>query len=365
MKKQILIVDDVEYNRDILSDVLEEEYNIITASNGKDAIELLKEKYDEIDALLLDLIMPEVDGFGVLDFIRDNNLTDKIPVLIISGEDSVRIEKQCFAYGVSDFIRKPFDGALVQRRTKNVTELQAYKKELEHKVETQTEVLREQNEKLKSQADVMAKTNSKIIDILGTVVESRNLESGEHIMRVKEYTRTLALEMMERYPEFGLTPELVDMIAEASALHDIGKISIPDSILLKPGKLTREEFEYMKSHTTRGSEILMKMEDIFSPDYVQLSFEICLHHHERYDGNGYPDGLAGEFIPISAQIVSLADVYDALVNERCYKKAFTKDEAFLMIVSGECGKFSPKLIECFRCVKDKFEELASTNYDID
>lgn len=361
MKRQILIVDDVEYNREILSDVLEDEYNILTASDGREAIEIIKEKSNEIDALLLDLIMPEVDGFGVLEFIQNMNLSEKIPVLIISGEDSVKIEKKCFAYGVSDFIRKPFDGALVQRRTKNVTELQAYKRELEHKVETQTEVLKKQNEQLKLQADMMAASNSKIIEILGTIVESRNLESGEHIMRVKDYTRILAEEMMIRYPEYGLTPEMVHKIAEASALHDVGKISIPDSILLKPGKLTNEEFDYMKSHTTRGSEILMKMEDIFAPEYVQLSFEIALHHHERYDGKGYPDGLSGEFIPVSAQIVSLADVYDALVSERCYKKAFSSEEAFLMIVGGECGTFSPKLIECFRQSRDKFEELAKAS----
>lgn len=211
---------------------------------------------------------------------------------------------------------------------------------------------------LQLQAEKLQQSNVKIIDILGTVVEYRNLESGEHINRVKGFTKILAERLMEEYPEYGLTPKSVEMISSASALHDIGKIAIPDHILLKPGRLTEEEFDYMKSHTTRGCDILNSIEGVWDDSYGKLSYDICRHHHERYDGKGYPDGLKGEEIPIAAQIVSVADVYDALVTERVYKGAYTKDEAFHMIVNGECGVFSPKLLECFRHVRKDFEALA-------
>ena len=196
--------------------------------------------------------------------------------------------------------------------------------------------------------------------MLGTIVEYRNLESGEHVQRVKQYTRILAEAFSRQYPEYGLTDKQIETIVAASALHDLGKIAIPDNILLKPGKLTAEEYAYMKSHTIRGCEILDEMKVEWNPEAKKASYEIIRHHHERYDGKGYPDGLKGEEIPISAQLVSLADVYDALVNERCYKDAFSPEEAFYMIVRGECGIFSPKLMEIFRMVRERFEELAKS-----
>lgn len=302
--------------------------------------------------------MPEMDGFQVLEVIKENKWMDKMPVLIISGENSVEIEKKCFDYGISDFIKKPFDNKLVKKRVKNVVDLFLYKNHLEEKVQIQTETLRKQYKVLQLQAEKLQQSNVKIIDILGTVVEYRNLESGEHINRVKGFTKILAERLMEEYPEYGLTPKSVEMISSASALHDIGKIAIPDHILLKPGRLTEEEFDYMKSHTTRGCDILNSIEGVWDDSYGKLSYDICRHHHERYDGKGYPDGLKGEEIPIAAQIVSVADVYDALVTERVYKGAYTKDEAFHMIVNGECGVFSPKLLECFRHVRKDFEALA-------
>ena len=203
----------------------------------------------------------------------------------------------------------------------------------------------------------LRENNQQIIDMLGTVVEYRNLESGEHIKRVKGYTGILAECAMKEYPEYGLTEEKIHTIVAASSLHDIGKITIPDSILLKPGRLTEDEYEYMKSHTIRGCELLDEIDQEWEPDYKKVSYEICRHHHERYDGKGYPDGLKGEEIPISAQLVSVADVYDALVNERCYKDAYSPDEAYRMIINGECGVFSPKLMEVFRKVRRDFEEM--------
>lgn len=360
MKNEVLIVDDAELNREILTEILEDEYSILEAEGGKEAIEALEKNHERIAVVLLDLVMPEMDGFAVLEAMKERGYMEKIPVLIISGETAIKTEKKCFDCGVSDFIRKPFDNTLVKKRVENITKLFQYRDSLEEKVEKQTATLRKQYKLLQVQAEKIHKRNESIIDILGTVVEHRNMESGEHIKRVKGFTALLARELMKEYPEYGLTEKQIEIIVTTSSLHDIGKIAIPDSILLKPAKLTQQEFEYMKSHTTKGCEILMNIEDIWDEDYRKVSYEICRHHHERYDGKGYPDGLVGEDIPISAQIVSLADVYDALVSVRVYKNAYSKDEAFHMIVTGECGVFSPKLLECFRNVKKEFEALADS-----
>lgn len=358
MRDKVLIVDDAELNREILDTILGEDYSILKAEDGKVALDFLNKFYNEIAVVLLDLIMPEVDGFEVMNVMKEKGWLEKIPILIISGETAIETERKCFEYGVSDFIRKPFDNSLVRKRVTNVVTLFQYQNELEDKVKKQTQMLRKQYELLKLQAEKLTKSNEKIIDILGTVVEYRNLESGEHIKRVKGFTEILAWELMKEYPEYGLTEEKIKIITVASSLHDVGKIAIPDNILLKPGKLTEREFEYMKSHTTRGSELLNNFKDVWDAQYQKVSYEICRYHHERYDGKGYPDGLVGEEIPISAQIVSVADVYDALVSERVYKKAFSKEESFHMILNGECGVFSPKLLECLRNVRAKFEELA-------
>ncbi len=362
MRNSVLVVDDMELNRDILREILEEDYPILEAESGRRALEMIQKYGEDIAVILLDLIMPDGDGFSVLGIMKKRNWLEKMPVLIISGENSLETEKKCFAYGISDFIHKPFDNTLVRHRVKNVTELFMYKNQLEQRVEKQTEALRKQYRMLQLQADKLKMSNVRIIDILGTVVEGRNLESGEHIMRVKSYTEILGKQLMKDYPEYGLEEKQLEVIASASALHDIGKIAIPDNILLKPAKLTDTEYEYMKSHTTRGCEILENIEGAWDKDYAKASYEICRHHHERYDGRGYPDGLRGEDIPISAQLVSIADVYDALVNERVYKSAYSKEKAFHMIVTGECGIFSPKLLECFRRVRRQFEALAEQNH---
>ena len=358
MRNKVLVVDDMELNRELLAEILQDEYDIITAENGKLALECLDNQNNEIAVVLLDLIMPEMDGFGVLKVMNQRMWMEKIPVLVISGETAITVEKECFEYGVSDFIHKPFDNALVKKRVENIVSLFQYQHELEDKVAMQTKTLREQNKTLAHQAKKLKQSNENIIDILGTVVESRNLESGEHVKRVKGYTEIKAKALSRKYPEYELTKEKIEVIVSASALHDLGKIAIPDSILLKPAKLTQDEFEYMKTHTIRGCEILTSIQGVWNDEYAKIGYEICRHHHERYNGRGYPDALEGEDIPISAQIVSIADVYDALVNVRVYKSAFAKDEAFRMIMDGECGVFSPKLLECLKEAKQEFEELA-------
>lgn len=361
MRDKILIVDDKEINREMLAVILEEEYNVIEAENGCVAIEIIEKHKEELAVVLLDIVMPVLDGYQVLNFMNSGGYLEKIPVLIITIESDSSVETRCFELGVSDFIRKPFDIAKVRNRVRNIVNLYQYKNNLEDKVEKQTKTLVEQNTLLLKQAERLRKSNEQIIDILGAVVESRNLESGAHIQRVKDFTRILAYQLMEDFPEYGLTKKRIEIIASASALHDVGKIAIPDSILLKPARLTDEEFAYMKTHTTRGCQILENIKEAWDENYGRTSYEICRHHHERYDGNGYPDGLAGDNIPISAQIVGVADVYDALVSERVYKGAFSVDEAYNMIVRGDCGVFSQKLLSSFAKVKTKFEELAARN----
>lgn len=358
MRNKILIVDDSFINRELLTEMLEDEYEVITCENGLQALELMEENYNELAIILLDLVMPVLDGVGFLKALQNKPIMKDIPILVISGETNVETEIKCFDYGVFDFIKKPFDNRLVKKRIKNAVDLYMYKNNLEERVAEQTSVISEQYNLLKHQADQLAKSNVSIIEILGTIVGYRNLESGEHIQRVKSYTRILGEQLMEDYPEYNLTSQQLNVIVSASALHDVGKIAIPDSILLKPGRLTKEEFEFMKEHTTKGCEIINNIRGVWSEEYAKASYEICRHHHERYDGRGYPDGLLGENIPISAQLVAVADVYDALVNERVYKSAFSADKAFNMIINGECGTFSPKLMDCFTKCRDRFESLA-------
>ena len=355
-KSTILIVDDVDINREILCEMFRE-YNTIQAANGKEAIDIIEANPDGISVVLLDVVMPVMDGVAVLEEMKKRGWLDSIPVLLITGEATTQVERKAYRLGVSDIIKKPFDAFIAKQRTKNVIELYYNKRHLEEMVDLQTKVLRKQAEELLS-------VNDRIVDVMSNVVEFRNLESGDHVKRVKTFTNILAKYVAQEYPEYNLDKNAINMITSASALHDVGKIVIPDAILLKPGRLTQEEFEVMKTHTTRGCEVIDMLADIQQGEYGKVSYEICRHHHERYDGRGYPDGLKGEEIPISAQIVSVADVYDALVNERCYKAAFTTEEAYRMISGGECGAFSPKLMHCFELAREEFEAVVHGEHEM-
>lgn len=355
MRNKIVIVDQYDWNRIALTQILSAEYTIIEATNGEKALEIIDQSESEIAAILIDMIISQNDEFALLKSIQQNSWHVKIPVLVVCGMSSVIMQKQLFEYGVSECINQPFDNTLIKIKVSNIVKLFQYKNELESIVQKQTEKIKTQNCMLKMQADVLKKSNVNIIDLIGIMAEYRDLESGEHIQRVKVYTRILAEEMSKEFPQKGLTPEKISLIVDASPLHDIGKITISDAVLLKPGKLTAEEYEYMKSHTISGCEILEKIKDTWSGEYSEISAQICRHHHERYDGSGYPDGLKGNEIPLSAQIVAVADVYDALINERVYKAAIPKDEAFRMIINGECGLFSPELMECLKNCKEAME----------
>ncbi len=351
MKDTLLVVDDMEINRDILENIFSDSYKIIKAENGIEAIEMLKEHKESICAVLLDIFMPELDGFGVLDYMHKNDLNKTVPTVLITGDTSNESKQKGYSMGVSDVIEKPFDSQIVKTRINNIVELYKHKNGLE-------ELVDEQTRKIKHQADKISATNKKLWDTLGAIVEFRNHESGMHIYRVREFTRVLLEAVADNYPEYGLTNELIDAMAFASVMHDVGKISISDTILLKPGRLTDEEFEIMKTHTTKGSEIIDAVCDTDDELYFKFGRQIARSHHERFDGRGYPDGLVGDDIPIAAQIVAIADVYDALVSRRVYKPPFTPSEAFRMITNGECGQFNPKIMDSLKIARPKFEELA-------
>lgn len=355
MKEKILIVDDSEFNRDLLGEILHSKYDIIEAANGVEALNIISENKEEIVAILLDLVMPEMDGFAFMDKLNKvEDLTLHVPILVISGDVNFKNEKKCLEMGVNDFIGKPFNAMLVQRRVENAVSRYIYRHKLEETVDAQLEELRRSYKTVKKQAKRLEARNREIIEMMGTIVEFRNKESGEHVQRVGGYTKILGNSFSKMYLEYNLTPKLIEDIATASALHDLGKISISDSILNKTGKLTNEEFDIMKRHTIFGCELLENINISWGDDYKKIIWEICRYHHERHDGKGYPEGLVGDEIPISAQLVSVADVYDALTSERAYKRAYSPEKAYNMILNGECGTFSPKLIEAFKSCKEEF-----------
>ncbi len=359
MRDKILIVDGIEAERSELRQMLEQDYGILEAADGESALAVIEKRCEELAVVLLKLMIPKVDGLKVLESMNTNKWIEKVPVLVIDKAGTVALGEKCFELGVSDFIRKPFETMLVRHRVNNTAQSFQQRQEFQQKVLAQTKTVKQQYQMIQKQSKDLEKSKLDMMDVFGAVAEYRNAENTDHIRHVKAITQLLAEQMMEDFPEYGLDAHKIQIIVAVSALHDIGKIAIPDNILLKPAKLTEEEFEMMRSHTTKGCEILDTIQGTWSEEHAKIAAEVCRSHHERFDGNGYPDGLVGDEIPISAQIVSLADVYDALVSDRVYKKAYPKDQAYHMIIVGECGVFSPKLLECFHDLKDKIEEVVS------
>ncbi len=353
--EKVLIVDHEESNRIELKEILKENFEVETAGSIKDVSEKLDTHGTEIATVLYRFSMDGLDGYGFLQKLEGRGLLSRMPVLFINEREAADLEHSPTRMGIYDFVHKPFVPEIVKRRVSNLTELFVYKRGLEQKVQSQTVTMNKQFKLLKMQKDELDKSKQSIVDILATVVECRSLESGDHINRIKGYTSIITKRMLKDYPETGLDEQIVDVIISASALHDIGKIAIPDSILNKPGRLTNDEFEFVKSHTIRGADIVNNISGIWDEDYARICYEICRYHHERYDGRGYPDGIKGDDIPISAQCESIADVYDALVTESVYRAAYSKEEAFNMIIRGESGVFSPKLLEAFRKSREEFE----------
>lgn len=353
----VLIVDDESINRLLLKSYLQRDYDILEAENGEEAIDRLGQYGEQISVVLLDLLMPKKDGFEVLKHMNEYGYITAIPVVLITGAANVDNEKRAFDEGVSDFIAKPFSQVLVEKRVKNVINLFQRTNELQRLVQEQTEEVYIQSELLREQI-IKDKRNSDIlIDGLSSVVEFRSIESGEHISRIKKLTRVLYNKLAQREPSLPITEEEIRTVERASALHDIGKIAIPDNILLKPGPLSEKEFDIMKKHAVYGINILEHFKELSDKKFLEYAYEICLHHHERVDGRGYPDGLVGDAIPIYVQIVSIADVYDALVSPRIYKKSFSTEKAMHMIINQECGAFSERIISLLKSAQEEIEQI--------
>lgn len=346
-RETILIVDDSAMNRMLLSDILADTYNIIEAEDGEQAIAILQQHASEISIVVLDMVMPKVDGFGVLEAMNENRWIQFLPVVSISTESSPEFVERAYSLGVTDFINRPFDELIVIRRVSNTIKLYAKQRKLTNMVA---------NEIFEKE-----RNGSLMITILSHIVEFRNGESGMHVINIGTLTEILLNQISKKDDRYYLPYAERDLIVKASALHDIGKISIPEEVLNKPGKLTDEEFEAMKQHTVIGYQMLSDLGFQDEP-LVKVSREITRWHHERYDGRGYPDGLKGDEIPLSAQIVSLADVYDTLTSERVYKPAFSHEKAVQMILNGECGAFNPLLLECLVEAQEEIRQgLAQPN----
>lgn len=348
-RQQILIVDDSQINCEILAEILKDEYRILEAANGEECIDLLKQYGTGIALLLLDINMPVMDGFEVLALMNRKNWIEDIPVIMISSEDSASYVRRAYEMGASDYISRPFDVQVVHQRVSNTIKLYAKQRRL---ISLVTDQIREKE-----------KNNQMMISILSQIVEFRNSESGSHVLHINIITGMLLERLMQKTDQYHLQWSDQFLITTASALHDIGKIGIDEKILNKPGKLTKEEFEIMKTHTLIGASMLKSIEMYQNEKLLQVAYQICRWHHERYDGKGYPDGLKGEEIPISAQVVAIADVYDALVGKRVYKKAFSHETAIHMILNGECGAFNPLLLECLTDIQNRLKEETKSGFN--
>ena len=348
VKQQILIVDDSEMNREILTEMLQDDFRILEAENGEEALKMLKQYGTGISLMLLDIVMPVMNGFEVLAAMAREHWMDDIPVIMISSEGSEEYIRRAYEMGIADYIRRPFDAKIVYQRVFNTIKLYAKQRRLISLVADQI------YEK--------EKNNRMMVGILSQIVEFRNGESGPHVLHIQTLTRLLLERLVQKTGQYGLSWSEQYMISMASALHDIGKIGIDEKILNKPGKLTKEEFDIMKTHTLIGAAMLENLKMYQGEILLEVAYQICRWHHERYDGKGYPDGLVGEEIPISAQVVSLADAYDALISDRVYKKAYSHEQAVKMILNGECGAFNPVLLECLTDIQDHLKEVVNSDF---
>ena len=337
-RKKLLIADDSEMNRAILANILDQDYEIIEAADGREAIAALQVYHGEISALLLDIIMPEMDGFAVLEEMRAHGWLEEVPVIMISTETGTATIDHAFALGASDYISRPFATRIIRRRIINTILLNAEKHQL-------MDIVAERFLREKRNSDILAA-------ILGYALEARCGEGGTHMNGAGHLTKLLLLELCKRTDRYALEPDDIELISTAAGLHDIGKVLIPESILKKPGKLTAAEFELVKQHTTLGARLVAEMPAYQNEALVKYIIEICLRHHERWNGEGYPDGLRGDECPIAAQVTALADVYDALTTRRSYKEAYSHEKALAMIHAGECGSFNPLLLECLDALSD-------------
>lgn len=349
-KGTLLIVDQQSFDRTFLGELFREDYSVEEASNAFQTAEYLRESAKELKAVLISAAMLEQDEDGICGLLwgKPDEKND-IPVFLITSERINLDTWQRWETMTMDIIEKPFEPAIIRRRVNNAVELYEARKHIKQVIGDELASLRKQTYKKRDM-------NNAIIDMLSSVIEFRSGESGEHVGRIRSLTRMILNRLKENKIYPGLTDEEIDMISEASAMHDIGKISIPEHILNKPGPLTAEEYEEMKKHTLYGCAILASLPFFQEEEVFQYAYEICRHHHDRWDGTGYPDGIRGNEINLAAQVVAVADVYDSLVSERVYKKAYSHQKAIRMIKEGECGSFNPKILKCFYEIADEAHE---------
>ncbi len=348
-KYNMLIADDSDFNKAILRKIFSAEYQIAEASDGVEALAYIKSHGGELSVVLLDILMPNLDGFGVLRSMSQLKLIDAIPVVIITAYGNPNNEERCLEMGACDIINKPFSAGTITRRVRNVVQAHQHRDKLK---------------KLARDLSVrLQRSFSNIVDTLSTIIENRNLESGQHITRTRLYTKVLLKELAASNPSYGLDSAAIETISSAAALHDVGKIVIPDAILNKPGRLTAEEFDVMKKHAAEGGVIVKHLGDGQHEDYLSYAYEIAFCHHERWDGKGYPRGLRGDDIPLCAQVTGIVDVYDALTTRRVYKPAYTHEKAIGMIMNGECGAFSDDILRCFMKASPELRRLAGEYSD--
>lgn len=332
-KNSILIVDDSEMNRAMLADIVSPHYDVSFAGDGLEALEKITSRKETFSLVLLDLNMPKMNGIEVLEKLSEEGILESLPVLVVSSDTDIKTIEEAYDKGALDYIFRPYNEKILLKKISNSLSIYSNKRNLEEVLENtfyETE-----------------KNNRFMIDVLANLVEFRNGETAAHILNIRSITTLLLKQLKRSAPQYNLDSEKITTIINGASLHDIGKISIPLSILNKPGRLTPEEFEVMKTHSEEGAKILQNSEGYLSSPQIRVAHEICRWHHERYDGKGYPDGLKGDEIPIGAQVVALADVYDALTAERCYKKAFSHEKAVSMIMNGECGSFNPVILSAF------------------
>ncbi len=345
-KKRVLIVDDSSLNREILSGILKNEFEIIEAESGEEATAQIERYGADISAVLLDLIMPGMSGFGVLDYMNERGLMSDIPVITITGDESNDSMRLAYEKGVSDYITRPFDAKIVYRRVSNTINVYSKQKQL------LSEIKREMR--------VKDKNRMMTVEILSQIVEHPEEDGGgTHAEHMTEFTKLILERYVTKKEAYGVKNDEIYVISTAAALHDIGKVRIDRKIVDKKGKLTPEEFEIMKTHTLLGEKMLLNIKVFEKEPLIKYAREICRYHHERFDGKGYPDGLKGNEIPISAQVVSVCDVYDALISKRSYKPAYSHEKAMEMIKNGECGAFNPLILECLEECSENFKKIAN------
>lgn len=347
-KYKILVVDDSKFNRMVITSMLEKDYFLEEACDGKQAMLILEDHAEEFSLVLLDIVMPNMDGFQLLNAMKNRGWLDILPVIMISSSYTRENIETAYRLGASDILQRPYDEKIVHHRIDNLISLFSRQREISNALVN--EVIQE-NE-----------TSSAMVSVLSHIVETRNGESGSHVQNIRTITRMLLEELMKVTDRYSFSKEEILLICTASSLHDIGKMTIPEEILNKPGRFTDEEFQIMKGHAMAGANMVdtLRQKENVSP-LIQLTYDICRWHHERYDGQGYPDGLKGEEIPITAQVVSVADVYDALVSERCYKPAHTPEQALHMILDGQCGTFNPLLLDCLSRIFDRLRNVLSAS----